>query len=239
MLDAVRRVVDPFLAAVDAALGDTYTAILFGSAARGDFVPGRSDVNLMLIVEHAHPADLARLRPAFAAWRRALPVLPLVISRAEWLHGTDVFPIEICDMRAAHEVLRGPDLIAQVRAAPADLRRALEKEFRGKLLRLRQRYVAYGEKKLGEWAGTTIPSIVLFLRCLLSLAGRPAPADPRGVIEQAGALVGFDPAPILRVLACRAAPAATLAASDFEAYLDAVDRTARFIDQLELGDQHS
>jgi hypothetical protein len=59
------------------------------------------------------------------------------------------------------------------------------------------------------------------------------------VIEQAGALVDFDPAPILRVLACRAAPATTLAASDFEAYLDAVDRTARFIDQLELGDQHS
>ncbi|HSB55468.1 MAG TPA: hypothetical protein VLD58_14000, partial [Gemmatimonadales bacterium] len=78
----------------------------------------------------------------------------------------------------------------------------------------------------------------LFFRCLLSLAGRPAPADPRAVVENTGALVGFDPAPLLRVLACRAAPATTLATRDFEAYLDAVDRTARFTDQLQLGDQH-
>jgi hypothetical protein len=239
MLEAVRRVVDPFLAEVDALLGPTYTAILFGSAARGDWVPGHSDINLMLIVEDADPAALARLAPAFSGWRRSMPVLPLVLTRDEWLHGSDVFPIEICDMRAAHMLLRGPDLVSQVRANPVDLRRALEKEFRGKLLRLRQRYLAHGEKRLGEWAGTTIPAIVVFMRCLLSLTGRPAPADPRAVIENAGALVGFDPAPVLRVLACRVPRAASLAGRDFEAYLDAVDRTARFTDQLDLGDQHS
>jgi hypothetical protein len=239
MLEVVRRVVDPFLAEVDTILGPGYTAILFGSAARGDYVPGRSDVNLMLIVERASPEVLDRLRPAFAGWRRAMPVTPLIISRSEWLEGTDVFPIEICDMRAAREVLRGPDLVAQLQPDPADLRRALEKELRGKLLRLRQRYVTHGEKKLGEWAGTTVPAILLFFRCLLSLAGRPAPADPRAVMEGAGALIGFDPAPLLRVLACRSAPATRLAVPDFEAYLEAVDRTARFADQLQVGDQHS
>ncbi|HTC23112.1 MAG TPA: nucleotidyltransferase domain-containing protein [Gemmatimonadales bacterium] len=239
MLEAVRRVVDPFLANVDAVLGTTYTALLFGSAARGDYVAGHSDINLMLIVERADPAELARLAPAFAAWRRTMPVLPLVLTRDEWLHGSDVFPIEICDLRAAHQVLRGPDLVSQVRADPGDLRRALEKEFRGKVLRLRQRYLAQGERKLGEWAGTTIPAIVVFLRCLLSLVGRPVPADPRTVIENAGALVGFDPAPVLRVLACRGYPAARLTGPDFEGYLAAVERTARFTDELDLGDQHS
>lgn len=239
MHEAVQRVVDPFLADVDAALGATYTAILFGSAARGDFLPGRSDVNLMLIVDRADPAELARLRPAFRRWRKAAAGLPLVISRDEWLHGVDVFPIEICDLRAAHRVLRGPDLVAHLRPEPTDLRRALEKEFRGKLLRLRQRYVAHGEADLGPWAGGTITSIVLFLRCLLILTGRSAPAEPSGVIEAAAALVGFEAAPVLKVLACRATPKASLAASDFEAYLGAVQRAALFTDQLELGDQHS
>jgi len=239
MHDTVRRIIDPFLAEVDAALGAGYTAILFGSAARGDYVPGRSDVNLMLIVARADHAELARLRPAFTRWRRAMPVLPLVIAREEWLHGSDVFPIEISDLRAAHQVLRGPDLVAAVQADPADLRRALEKELRGKLLRLRQRYLAQGEKNLGEWAGTTVPAIVLFFRCLLALVNRPAPPDPRAVIEGAAALLGFDSAPVLRVLACRAAPGTSLAGRDFEAYVDAVERTALFTDQLELGDQHS
>jgi predicted nucleotidyltransferase len=174
MHDAIARVVDPFLTEVDAALGSTYTAILFGSAARGDHVPGRSDLNLMLIVERADAASLARLRPAFARWRKAAAGLPLIISRDEWLHGVDVFPIEICDLRAAHQVLRGPDLVSQVRADPADL-----------------------------------------------------------------GLLGFDPAPLLRVLACRTNPKTSLAASDFEAYVAAVERAATFTDQLELGGQHS
>jgi hypothetical protein len=239
MHETVRRIIDPLLADVDAVLGATYTAVLFGSAARGDYIPGRSDVNLMLIVARAEHAELARLRPAFTRWRRTMPVPPLVIARDEWLQGSDVFPIEITDLRAAHELLRGPDLVAAVRADPADLRRALEKELRGKLLRLRQRYLTHGEKNLGEWAGTTVPAIALFFRCLLALVGRPAPADPRGVVEGAGALVGFDPAPLLRVLACRAAPATTLTGRDFEAYIDAVERAALFTDQLELGDQHS
>jgi len=239
MNDGVRRLVDPFLAAVDAALGTTYTAVLFGSAARGDYVSGTSDVNLMLIIERAEPEELARLRPAFARWRKAAAGLPLVISRDEWLHGVDVFPIEICDLRAAHQVLRGPDLVAPLKPRPADLRRALEKEFRGKLLRLRQRYAAHGEEDLGRWAGGTIAAIVMFFRCLLTLTGRPAPAEPSRVIEGAGALLGFEPAPLLRVLACRTAPKPTLAASDFEAYLAAVEKAAQFTDQLELGDLDS
>jgi len=239
MHEVVRRVVEPFLADVDAALGATYTAILFGSAARGDYVPGRSDVNLMLIVERAEPAELSRLRPAFTRWRKTVPELPLIISHDEWLRAVDVFPIEICDLRAAHRVLRGPDLVGQVEPRAADLRRALEKEFRGKLLRLRQRYAAQGGQDLGAWAGRTVGAIVVFFRCLLVLTGRSAPAEPAGVIEAAGALVGFDPAPLLRVLACRAAPKTRLAAADFEAYLGAVERAAYFTDQLELGDLHS
>ncbi len=239
MHELVRRVVDPFLTDVDAALGATYTAILFGSAARGDYVPRRSDVNLMLIVERADPAELSRLRPAFARWRKTVPELPLIISRDEWLHGVDVFPIEICDLRAAYRVLRGPDLVAQVNYQPADLRRALEKEFRGKLLRLRQRYAAQGDQDLGAWAGGTVGAIVLFFRCLLVLTGGSAPAGAADVIETAGRVVGFDPAPLLRVLACRTAPKTRLAAADFEAYLGAVERAAHFTDQLELGDLHS
>ena len=80
---------------------------------------------------------------------------------------------------------------------------------------------------------------MLFFRCLLTLTGRPAPAEPSHVIEGTGALLGFEPAPLLRVLACRTAPKPTLAASDFEAYLAAVEKAAQFTDQLELGDLDS
>jgi len=41
------------------------------------------------------------------------------------------------------------------------------------------------------------------------------------------------------VLACRTAAKPILAASDFEAYIRAVESAAQFTDQLELGDLHS
>jgi len=238
MHESARRVIEPFLDEVDRIFGATYAAILFGSAARGDFVPGRSDLNLMLILERADPAELVRLRPALERWGKGTPGLPLIISRDEWLHGVDVFPIEICDLKAAHRVLRGPDLVAPLQPDPHDLRRALEKEFRGKLLRLRQRYATTNDG-LAEWAGTTISAIVLFLRCLLILTRHHAPVPPDGVIEEVAALLGFEPAPVLRVLACRTAPKPSLAATDFEAYIRAVELAASYTDQLELGDQPS
>jgi predicted nucleotidyltransferase len=155
MRDAVDRVVTPFLAEVDAALGAGYTAILYGSGARGDFVPGHSDINLMLILDDITPATLRALGPAFAHWRKDSPEPPLVIGRGEWREAADTFPIEITDMRAACRVLRGADPLAGLVVERADLRRAVERELRGKLLRLRQGYTAAAADPLcsDRWRG--------------------------------------------------------------------------------------
>ena len=112
MQAAIDKVVTPFLAAADAALGAGYSALLYGSAARGDYVPGRSDINLMLVLDDPSPSRLRALAPAFEAWRKAAAEPPLLISRAEWARASDVFPIEITDMRAGYRVLRGPDPLA-------------------------------------------------------------------------------------------------------------------------------
>ena len=54
-------------AQVDAALGGGYSAVLYGSAARGDFVPGQSDLNLMLILDDLSPARAPSAGPAPSA----------------------------------------------------------------------------------------------------------------------------------------------------------------------------
>jgi len=70
MHETVERVVSPFLAAADAALGAGYSALLYGSAARGDYITGRSDINLMLVLDDASPTRLQAMGPAFARWRK-------------------------------------------------------------------------------------------------------------------------------------------------------------------------
>jgi predicted nucleotidyltransferase len=239
MADAIGTVVEPFLARVDDALGAGYTAVLFGSVARGEQVEGRSDLNLMLIVERADPAALRSLHDAFAAWRHASRTPPILISRDEWSRAADAFPIELCDMKTAYRILRGPDLLASAALDVRDLRRALEHELRGKLLRFRQAYVAHASDPaaLGRLAADSAATVVLLLRCTLMAAGRPVPSATREVTADAASLVGFPAAPVAAAVGLRSERKPRLSAADFEAYLDAVSRTARFVDQLQPGDQ--
>jgi hypothetical protein len=234
----VSRLTERFLADADRALGAGYTALLVGSAARNEYVPGRSDVNLLLILGDAGPPPLRALQPAFDHWRRSSPVLPLLITRDEWSQAGDAFPIEICDMRAAYQVLRGPDLLAPMRPDRTALRTALEREFRGKLLRLRQAYTLHGDAAaaLGDVASASVSTIVLLFRCLLALAGQNGAGDGPAVIRAAAALVGFDPAPVETLFRRRGERGRQVSASEFEAYLETVGRTVRYADEHHPGD---
>ncbi|HET8624344.1 MAG TPA: hypothetical protein VFM14_12340, partial [Gemmatimonadales bacterium] len=240
MHDDVARLTERFLTDADRALGQGYTALLVGSAARDEYVPGRSDVNLMLVVPEAGPATLRALQPAFDRWRASSPVLPLLITRDEWNQAGDAFPIEICDMRAAYRVLRGNDLLAGMEPDRSALRTALEREFRGKLLRLRQAYALHGDNSqaLGEVASDSVSTIVLLFRCLLRLAGRDSAGDGLAVIRAAAALVGFDPASVELLFRRRAERGPRTTGAEYERYLDAVAHTVRYADEHNLGDPH-
>lgn len=238
MRDAVSPVLDRFLADADAALGPDYSAILYGSAARGDFVAGRSDINLLLLLDDADPARLRALTPAFTAWRKAAQEPPLLLSRDEWRHATDAFPIEITDMRLAYRVLRGNDPLADLAVAPADLRRALERELRGKALRLRQAYVAWSgdPAALGGLAQESAATILVLFRALLSLAGRPVPSDASEIAAAAAEVAGLHGDDLAEIVRHRGDRSWRCEPAQFEAYVRVVDDAARYIDQLDTGD---
>jgi hypothetical protein len=238
MHQAAGKIVESFLSAVDAASPGRYDAVLYGSAARGDYVPDRSNINMLLVFERLDTGLMRRLAPAFAGWPRKSAAAPLLVTAAEWERASDVFPLEITDMRTAYQVLRGTDPLAGLRVRPAELRHALETELRGKLLRLRQAYVAAGGKTdaLGELGIASVPTVLVLLRGLLSLAGRPIPADSTDVVAAGATLAGFDPEPVLVPLTHRRDRAWRWQADDFERYLSAVERAAAYVDNLQTGD---
>jgi predicted nucleotidyltransferase len=239
MRDSVARVVEPFLTEADSALGPGYSAILYGSAARGDFIPGRSNINLMVVLDQLTPAILRSLGRAFSGWRKASPEPPLLLSRAEWERASDAFPIEITDMRTGYQVLRGPDPLQGVQVDPGDLRTDLEREFRGKLLRVRQGYATYAPDPgaLGGLALQSAATILVLLRGVLTLLGKPVPRDSLELAAVAAAAIGFEGEDLLHVVRHRVDREWRCAAPEFENYMKAVEHSARFLDQLQLGDQ--
>ncbi len=238
MADTAQTTIEALLAAADAACGAEYSAVLYGSLARGDYREGRSDLNLLLVVRGLTGQRLRALAPALAAFPANGLTPPLLFDADEWARAADVFPVELADMRLDYRVLRGVDPVAGQEVVPRDLRRALEHEWRGKLLRLRQEFAAdLGRPEaLGAAAAASAAPVRVLLRGTMVLAGRRPPEEDAALARAAGELCGFPPGPVATVLAQRRQPAWRLEAGPFEEYLDALARATRFVDTFHGGE---
>ena len=105
-----------------------HSVVLYGSAARGDFHEQRSDLNV--------------LAPAVQWWiNEQHEPAPLFFTEEELRRSSDVFAIEILDIRDAHRVLHGKDPVAAINI-PMNLHRVeLEHELRTTLVKLRQHFL--------------------------------------------------------------------------------------------------
>src|SRR5438132_11949062 len=102
-LDAItEKHVGDFAAQVQSRLGPRLVALaVYGSAAGDDWVPERSDVNVVVVVETASLDVLDALAPIVAARPRAL-ALPLVLDREYLARARDTFPMELSDLADQH-----------------------------------------------------------------------------------------------------------------------------------------
>lgn len=232
MVDQVRQQVEAFLRQVDAVLGAGYSAVLYGSAARGDWHPDRSDINLLLVADALPAASLRALGPPLSGLPESWRSPPLLFTRAEWVRSVDVYPIEIADMLDQREVLRGSDPLAGVQPHPTQLRAALEHELHTKLVRLRQGYAlrAGDPEALGAFASATLGAVLVLGRATLTLLGRPIPAGPGAVLRAFSEVTGANAAPLLELVAHRQEAVWACPAELFEGYLDCIAAAAAFID---------
>src|SRR5258708_26597152 len=83
--------------------------ILYGGLARGRFRPGKSDINVVVLLHDASAAGLAAIAPALRTARRAADVSPLILTPAEVQPAAVVFPTKFLDIKNYHVVLHGSD----------------------------------------------------------------------------------------------------------------------------------
>lgn len=237
MADDQEAAIQKLSSGLTAALGDNLVSLmLYGSAARGDHVAGRSDLNALLVVRDASAAALRAAAPALESWLKLAHAPPLIQTEKDWKASADVFPIEIEEIRSAHRLIAGRDVVSPLATNRDDLRRQLEHDARGKLVRLRAEYAAAGSdgRVLGELLARATSTFLVLFRAALRLAGKPVPADPAAVARDAGALAGFDAAPFAwSIEARRAAKSPALKPHDDLAasYLAAVERFTNWVDQ--------
>ena len=239
MMPEVKERVDRLLGELDRLWPAGYAAVLFGSAARGQHIPGWSDINLLLVLPAITVDSLRAAGPAFRRWREEAGALPLLFTDAEWRRSADAYPLEFAEMRACYEVVRGADPLVGLVVRHHELRAAIERELRGKLMRLRQAWAVASDDndQMSELLRRSAGSIMLLCRGLVILVGEAPPAEPTALVAAAARIAGFPAGVVATVVSNRADSAWRCTGEQWQDYLAAVESAARFVDHYQHGER--
>jgi predicted nucleotidyltransferase len=230
--------IDQFLHKARAAFGPKLDAILlYGSAARGEFDPHHSDLNLLVLLHSLDRHTLATAAPLLENWLACGHPQPLFFTRAELRSATDAFPIEILDILSSHRLLHGDSPLTGLSVDPALHRAQLEHELRSKLLRLRQKaiLVLAQPQPLLRLLADSAPTFLLLLRHQLLLSGENPPAQRRALLDfahNAGLVNALPFAQLLDLREGKLSPRALDSVQLFEDYLTQIERLVHAADSL-------
>lgn len=189
---------EAFTATLETVLGSRLSSVvLYGSAAAGDYMGEPSDYNLLVVLNELGLAELKALAKPTQSWVAAGNPPPLVFTFKRLQESTDVFPIELLDIRQSHKVLFGPDCIADLDISRSNLRLQVEHELKGKLIKLREAYLMTGGKPR-EVAALLVNSLSTFqvlIRAALRLMSESVPARKHEATDALARHLKFDPAP--------------------------------------------
>ena len=167
---------------------------LYGSAARGEYVAGKSDINFLVLLT---PFGMARLRHAVEItekWRKRNVAVPLVLTRDYIMKSLDSFPIEFLTIKRHYRVIFGQDVLANLEISEHNLRLELERELKSKLLHLREGLLSMGDatRPLRELLERTIPTFAALFEAFLHLQREKAPATKRALFDEVVRVAGLD-----------------------------------------------
>ncbi len=184
------------------ALGDRLRSIvLYGSATSGDFLPGVSTYNLLVVAERFDVPALNSLATTVYRWVRDGNRPPLLFTPEQLQTSADAFPIELLDIQDSRQVLFGSDPVAGLSISPEHLRLQLEREFKGKLLALREGYLMTGgrPKRVAALLVSSLSGMLVVFRAALRLFRPSVPASKLDALRLLAEHISFNPEPWLTV----------------------------------------
>ncbi|MGC9031681.1 MAG: hypothetical protein ACP5H7_02900 [Minisyncoccia bacterium] len=139
MEEKIRNKVEKFLKIIEDIFGKRLlSCILYGSAVKGNYKEGISDINLIIIIDKFEAKDLDEIKRRVSkfAWKNLIK--PYFFSEWFLLSSADVFPVEWMDIKENHIVLYGEDLTEKINVENKNLRIELERKLKQLFLDFQQ-----------------------------------------------------------------------------------------------------
>src|SRR6267154_1431667 len=235
---AQEKTISDFVSRLRAAAGaNLETVILFGSAVAGDFHPEFSNLNLFCVVRDGSFAALQALAPAVKWWDGQKQPAPLFMTRDEVKRSTDVFTIELMDIKEHHRMLFGEDVLQEL-TIPTKLHRVqVEYELGEKLALLRQHLLlaSGNDSRMWELLLRSVSSFATLFRHALMVLGHESPVGKREVVQALSKQIGSDASAFLQVLDVREKKADRKkfdVADVFSRYLATLEQVTAAVDRM-------
>lgn len=222
---------------LDAFGRDLVSLMLYGSAAGGSYVKGKSDINLLVVLT---PEGMNRLEDAFAPvkkWRKRKVAVPLFLTKEFISSSLDAYPIEFLNMRHHCVLIYGENVLAPLVFKPEDLRLQIERELKSKIILLREGYLeSEGSARLvRELIGRSLVALVSIFNAMLYLKQAVLPRHKKETIEEAGRMFGVDANVFARCFEIKAKEdrlSGKEVVEVFHRYLREVEKVCHMIDGL-------
>ena len=196
-----KMTLDEFVAQLRGALGgDLRTVAVYGSAAAGEHHAGKSDVNVLVVVDSLSAERLAAASAAVAAWTEGGHTAPLMLTADEWRSSADIFAMEFADILERHRMLHGA-FPSSVAVDKEHLRLQLEREAMIALLQLRRGALASGNdgKAMVELLSGGTGTLLALFRAVARLRGETPSTDDAELVHSVAKAAGCDAEPFVRV----------------------------------------
>lgn len=217
---------------------DLLSVILYGSCARGEYVPKKSDINFMLLLSEGGIAKIGKALKLCAKWHRRAVATPLFLTRAYIETSLDTFPIEMLNFQASYRVLRGADPLKNLTFDNRMLRLQCERELKGKLLQLREQFLetAGSKGRIKDLITRSLPTFLAIFQAVVHLHGKPAQPGREALLDTMQEILDLNRGLFSELYAVREEKvrlSASEAITIMQRYIEEVRRLALAVDSLE------
>lgn len=173
---------------------DLIAIILYGSAARGEYVYKKSDINFLVVLSEQAIKNLRSVLPFIAKWKKRNVSPPLILTPEYIQSALDSFPIEFLTMQQHYQVVYGEDVLSKLEIQPGYLRLQCEREMRGKLLSLREGYLNTNGKPamIKQLIKASLPAFASIFSALLVLKDEDVPELKRQIFIKTADVFNLD-----------------------------------------------
>jgi predicted nucleotidyltransferase len=218
---------------------DLLSIILYGSGARGEYIPQKSDINFLILLTENGIDNLSKALEVVSRGHKSRVSTPLFLTKNYIQASLDVFPIEFLNLKSYYKVICGEDVLQALTVKKEFLRLQCEREIKGKLLQLRQQFLETkgSKREIENLLAGSAPTFYSIFRALLFLQDKAIPSGSTELLSFVAQETGLNSSLLLDILKIKEGSkklATAEAVSFMEQYIEQIKKLSAFIDEMKM-----